>query len=100
MRFSPQTHSGDGIPKAETGSGDNVARAFQTQVARSNLFTRNDPESGLDLAEIEWQARAAQSAWIASNVKSFFAALVRRLRTESSFRDATTVLKGVEKKAA
>ena len=100
MRLSPQRYPGNGIPQPEAGSSGKVVSTSQTRIVRSNMFTRNVPESGLDLAEIERQARAAQSAWIASNLKSFCAALVRKLRAKSSFTAAATVLKGVEKKAA
>ena len=100
MRLSTQRYPGDSVVQPETGSSGKVMSASQTRIVRSNMFTRDVPEAGFDLAEIERQARAAQSAWIASNLKSFCAALVRKLRAKSSFTAAARVLKGVEKKTA
>jgi hypothetical protein len=100
MRLSTQRYPADSVAQPETGSSGKVMSASQTRIVRSNMFARDVPEAGFDLAEIERQARAAQSAWIASNLKSYWAALVRKLRAKSNFTAAATVLKGVEKKAA
>src|SRR3990172_4767867 len=100
MRLSTQRYPGDSVAQPETGSSGKVMSASQTRIVRSNMFARDVQEAGFDLAEIERQAPAAQSAWIASNLKSYWAALVRKLRAKSNFTAAATVLKGVEKKAA
>jgi len=92
MRLDPKTYPGDSILHLETG--------ISAGVVRSNLFTRSVPIPALDLSELERQARAAQSEWLARNLKSYFAALVRTLRAKSNFSAATSALNGVKNEPA
>ncbi|OGA14779.1 MAG: hypothetical protein A3G25_08965 [Betaproteobacteria bacterium RIFCSPLOWO2_12_FULL_63_13] len=99
MKLHADTYSSHSIAHRETDSGNIAAKSWDP-VIRCDMFAPNTRETGLDLAEIEWQARAAQSAWIAQNLKAFGAALVRKLRARSNGSAATTGLKTLHNKAA
>ncbi|OGA16783.1 MAG: hypothetical protein A3G25_10760 [Betaproteobacteria bacterium RIFCSPLOWO2_12_FULL_63_13] len=55
------------------------AAAAGAEVVRSSINARRLADPALDLASIEREARAAQSAWIASGLKSCFTALSLKL---------------------
>lgn len=98
MKSSTKTDHGAEVVQQIEAAGN--MRSWDP-VIRCDAFSSGIRESGLDLAEIEWQARAAQSAWIASTLKSYFAALMRKLRTRSKVTTAsTTGLKNLQNDAA
>ena len=77
----------DSTPQTETGAGGFAARAWdvvasRTNVVRSNTSPGNIPEFALDFEAIEQEARAARSAWFAGKLKSWYAVLTRKFRSE------------------
>jgi hypothetical protein len=105
MKFAPQRYPVDSIPQPETVIGGiNVSdwdlTASRKSIVRSPIAAGKPPELALDFEAIQREARAARSAWVASRLKSYYEALVHKLRAESNFTVATSVLKGVKNKAA
>lgn len=84
MKLNPLSLVTDSIPRrgmALLGDTESAwdAAAAGAAVVRSSMTDRRLAEPALDLASIEREARAAQSAWIANNLKSCFVAVVRML---------------------
>ena len=84
MRLNPLRYLAESIPchgPALMGNAESAwdAAAAGAEVVRSSSNARRLADPALDLASIEREARAAQSAWIASGLKSCFAALSRKL---------------------
>lgn len=67
-----------GIFPGSIPESDRKAAYFRTEFVRSNMPLENAPDSGVDVVEIERQARAARSAWVGSKLKSYYEALVRK----------------------
>lgn len=94
MRLNPLMYLGDSIPRRGTAllgdpAGAWNSAATEAQVVRSNIDSGDALVAPLDIAAIERQARAAQAAWFASNLNSFFAALARKFsRPGQGGRDA------------
>lgn len=99
MKLRADSCSSRSIAHKERDS-ENIAMKSWDPVMRGDMFARTMRETELDLVEIEWQARAAQSAWIARNLKAFGAALVRKLHSTSNDSASTTGLKTLHNKAA
>lgn len=97
--MKPSTENYDGDKTVPQGATPGSLKSWDP-VIRCDAFSSEIRESGFDLAEIEWQARTAQSAWIAHNVRSYFADLMCRLRSTSSAEGATAGLKDLQNKAA
>lgn len=84
MRLNPLKYVGKSIPcqgSALLGDTESAwdAAAAGAAVVRSNMTARRLAEPALDLAAIEREARAAQTAWIAHGLRTFFAALARKI---------------------
>lgn len=84
MKLNPLRYVADTIPRRGAtllGDAESAwdAAAAGAAVVRSSMKDRSLAEPALDLASIEREARAAQSAWIADSLKSCFVALVQKL---------------------
>lgn len=92
MRLNSLKYVGESIPcRGSTllGNAESAwdAAAAGAEVVRSSINARRLADPALDLAAIEREAREAQSAWIASNLKSFFAALAQKLSRRGHARN-------------
>jgi hypothetical protein len=105
MKLNQQTYPGDSIAQSETVLGGIDVSAWELTASRAPVVrsstTRKLPEFDLDFEAIQRQAQTARSAWVASRLKSYYEALLRKVRAESTnFSVASSVLKGVKNKAA
>lgn len=84
MKLYPPIYPGDSILQPGTVPGSDAETvtaeaAFQAGFVRSSIAFEGAPESSIDMVSIEEQARAARSAWIGSQLKSFYAALAHKV---------------------
>jgi len=89
MKLNPLRYVSESIPHRGTpllGDAESAwdAAAAGAAVVRSSMTGRALADPALDLASIEREARAAQSAWIANALKSALVALVRKLSGKAS----------------
>lgn len=84
MNLYPPIYPGESILHPSTFPGGNFdsiwdKAALHVGFVHSNINVDTKPEIGFDLLAIEQQARAARNAWIASELKSAYAAVARKL---------------------
>ncbi len=85
MRLYPPIYPGESIlhpGKLPGGDFDGVwaKAALLADFVRGNTTANDRPEFGVDVLAVEQQARAARNEWIAIQLKSYYAAIVRKLR--------------------
>lgn len=105
MKFKPQTYPEENVRRSETVFGGIDFTAWELtsskdNIVQSNITADDLPEFDLDIEAIRRQAQAARSAWIASRLKSYYEAVVRRFRGRSEFAATAAVLQAPRNKTA
>ena len=83
MKLYPPIYPGDSLlqpgslPGCDADEQGHEARS-KASFVRSSIVAGRELETGIDLAAIEEQARAARSAWVASQLKSVYSTLARK----------------------
>ena len=83
MKLYPPIYPGDSILRPGTVPGESIstaweALAFRAPIVRSNMRAASVPESRIDIAVIEQQARAARNVWIGNELKQLYRAWARK----------------------
>ncbi len=84
MKFYPPIYPGESLfhpGKFPGGDADGAwtAAAFLSFFVRSNTRPEAIPEVSVNVLAVEQQARAARNAWIAGELKSYYASIMHRL---------------------
>lgn len=85
MRLYPRMSPVASISEPECFSGtvaavNRASASLPAYIVRGNITEEGWAEANIDVAAMERQARAARNAWIRSQLKSLFAALLRRFQ--------------------